>query len=78
MKTNGSADAKFINNLIPRLGARLRMLLPRGPIEYFFHFIGVGNGSEGFKNKNVNRPFEILANMFLLEGVTFAISMVFN
>ena len=24
-------------------GGRLRMQLPRGPIEYSFHFIGVGN-----------------------------------
>ena len=24
--------------------------LPRGPIEYSFHFIGVGNGTGGFKN----------------------------
>ena len=31
-------------------GGMLRMQLPRGPIEYSFHFIGVGNGIVGFKN----------------------------
>ena len=33
------------------------VLSRRGPIEYSFHFIGIGNGSRGFKNTNVNRPF---------------------
>ena len=28
-----------------------------GPIEYSFPFLGVGNGSRGFKNINVDRPF---------------------
>ena len=28
-----------------------------GPIVFNLCFIGVGNGSEGFKNKGDNRPF---------------------
>ena len=40
---------------------------PRGPIEYSFHFIGIGNGSRGFKNTNVNRPFLKLENV-LFDG----------
>ena len=38
-------------------GGRLRMQLPRGPIEYSFHFIGVGNGTGGFKFTGGNSPF---------------------
>ena len=42
--------------------------LPRGPNEYCFHFIGIGNGSRGFKNTiNVNRPFCKLENV-LFDG----------
>ena len=29
----------------------------KGPMEYSFHFIGVGNGSRDFKNTYVNSPF---------------------
>ena len=38
------------------------MQLPSDPIEveHSFQFIGVGNGTEGFKNTNVNDVFEIL------------------
>ena len=39
-----------------------------GPIEYSFHFIGIGNGSRGFKNTSVNRPFWNLENV-LYDGV---------
>ena len=45
-------------------GGRLRMQLPRGPIEYSFHFIGVGNGTEGFTNTGGDRPFWDLENVF--------------
>ena len=42
--------------------------LPRGPIEYSFHFIGIGNGSRGFKNTSVNRPFINVENVLFPEG----------
>ena len=51
---------------IPRRESSRR--LPRGPIEYSFHFIGVGNGSRGFKNTNVNKPFWNL-EIVLFHGV---------
>ena len=42
------------NSFIPRRECAHK--LPRGAIEYFFHFNAIGNGYRGFKNTNVNRP----------------------
>ena len=39
------------------LGGRLRVQLPRGPIEYYFHFIGVGNVTDIFKITTFRRLF---------------------
>ena len=52
--------------LIPQRESARR--LQRGPIEYSFHFIGIGNCSRGFKNTCVNRPFWKLENV-LFDGV---------
>ena len=48
-------------------GNLLRRLL-RGPIVFNLCFTGIGNGSGGFKNTNVNRPFSKLENV-LFDGV---------
>ena len=49
-------------------GGRLRKQLPRGPIVFTFHFIGVGNGTGGFKIRTWNRPFWNLGIVLSPEG----------
>ena len=44
------------------------MLLPRGPIEYSFHFIGVANGTDAFSLHAEIRRFEILKMLYPPEG----------
>ena len=50
-----SSNFLFSSNAYPPEGVCLQ--LPRGPIEYSFHFIGIGKGVWGFKNTGEDRPF---------------------
>ena len=60
---NGTGGFKFTGgerhflNLENVLSPGVRKQLPRGSIEYSFHFISVGNESGGFKNTGGDRPF---------------------
>ena len=59
-------DIEQVSCLSP--GGSLQTQLPRGPIECSFLFIGVGNGSGGFKKTSVNRPFWNIENVLSPEG----------
>ena len=65
IQTRAFYNIHILRDLSP--AGRLREQLPRGPLDPSFHFIGVGNGTGGFKITLLRWPFWNLENV-LFDG----------